>query len=152
MMFSGRHAERAQYHNVVVLSVGYRRSRMPAWVFFGLYPVRAAAVLSLFARARVSFLIHHAAARALQLVLLLGASLATAPFVLAGVYLLDLPVYAVPAPAVVLFLVCVSPKLCSCCGHLDPIGLCLALQLGRLIRGHSLPAQILLFLGHISVR
>lgn len=47
MMFSGRHAELAQYHNCVVLSVGYRRSRMPNWVFFGLYPVGARAVLSL---------------------------------------------------------------------------------------------------------
>jgi acetyl esterase/lipase len=47
MMFYGRHAELAQYHNCVVLSVGYRRSRMPNWVFFGLYPVRARAVLSL---------------------------------------------------------------------------------------------------------
>ena len=42
-MFSGRHAALAQYHDVVVLSVGYRRSRMPMWVFFGLYPVRAVA-------------------------------------------------------------------------------------------------------------
>ena len=39
-MFSGRHAALAQYYNVVVLSVGYRRTRMPWWVFFGLYPVR----------------------------------------------------------------------------------------------------------------
>ena len=39
-MFSGRHAALAQYYNVVVLSVGYRRTRMPCCVFFGLYPVR----------------------------------------------------------------------------------------------------------------
>ena len=47
MMFSGRHAALAQHYNVVVLSVGYRRSRMPTWVFFGLYPVRTTAFLSL---------------------------------------------------------------------------------------------------------
>ena len=38
-MFSGKHAALAQYNDVVVLSVGYRRTRMPKWIFFGLYPV-----------------------------------------------------------------------------------------------------------------
>ena len=40
-----------------------------------------------------------------QLVLLLAASFVTAPLVVAAVYLLDLPLYAVPVPAVFLFLV-----------------------------------------------
>ena len=40
MLFSGQHYALAQYHDAVVLSVGYRRSRMPWPVFLGLYPVR----------------------------------------------------------------------------------------------------------------
>jgi len=35
-MFSGRHEALAAQHELVVLSVGYRRTRMPLWIFFGL--------------------------------------------------------------------------------------------------------------------
>ena len=35
-MFSGRHEALAAQHERVVLSVGYRRTRMPLWIFFGL--------------------------------------------------------------------------------------------------------------------
>lgn len=148
MMFSGQHYALAQSHEVVVLSVGYRRSRMPGWVFWGLYPVRAIWCLLIYTHLRTCVVPDTSCAVVWeQLVIVLLASLATAPFVVAAIYLFDFPLHMAPVPAICIFIVYVLPTILRRCW----ITVNLSVFLRVVSDNYYAASQLLLLLGDIPV-